>query len=90
MLLWHEGVAMGVEAITRLRDVQAQVRSAQLKRRDAGVGRLVLVVSATHVNRRVLAVADPLIREAFPIHTRTALAALARGQDPGGDALILL
>jgi hypothetical protein len=81
---------VGVEAITRLRDVQAQLRSVQLKRTDSGLKRLILLVAATHANRRALREADALIRSSFPIGARTALLALGHGTDPGGDALILL
>jgi transcriptional regulator with XRE-family HTH domain len=90
MLVWSEGMTIGVEAISRLRDVQAQIRQAQLKRSDAGVRRLVLLIAATHANRRALASADALIRSDFTLGTRAALNALAAGRDPGGDALILL
>jgi hypothetical protein len=90
MLLWSGGLTIGVEAISRLRDVQAQVRQAQLKRREAQVRRLVLLVAATHANRRALAAADALIRSDFTLGTRAAFAALAVGRDPGADALILL
>jgi hypothetical protein len=90
LLLWNPETTIGVEAITRLRDVQAQIRAAQLKRHDAGVRRLVLLVGASRANRRALSEADALIRSSFPIATRAALAAFARGTDPGGDALVLL
>ena len=81
---------IGVEAISRLRDVQAQVRPAQLKRADAHVRRLVLLVAATHANRRALGAIEPLLSSAFPVSTRSALRALGDGRDPGGDALILM
>jgi transcriptional regulator with XRE-family HTH domain len=90
LLLRTEGVSVGVEAITRLRDVQAQLRSAQVKRQDAAVKRLVILVAATHANRRALAGAEPLLHAALPVGTRAAMAALALGRDPGGDALVLL
>lgn len=83
-------VTIGIEAITRLRDVQAQVRAAQLKRQHADTDRLILLIAATHANRRALAGTDALIRAAFPIGTRAGLGALATGRDPGADALILL
>jgi transcriptional regulator with XRE-family HTH domain len=85
-----DAVAVGVEAITRLRDVQAQARAAQLKRQDSGAQRLVLLVAATHANRRALRHVAPLLEASFPVRARRALAALAEGRDPGGDALILL
>lgn len=89
MLLRNGELTIGVEAISRLRDVQAQLRAAQLKRRDANVSRLVLLVAATHSNRRALVAAEGLIRAEFTIGTRTALSAFASGRDPGGDAVIL-
>jgi hypothetical protein len=79
-----------VEAITRLADVQAQLRAAQLKRRDLQAQRLVLLVSATSTNRTAMRAAGPMLGEALPVHTWAALRALAAGRDPGGDALIVL
>ena len=89
MLLRTGELTIGVEAISRLRDVQAQLRAAQLKRTEANVARLVLLVAATHSNRRALAVAEGLIRAEFTVGTRLALSALVSGRDPGGDALIV-
>lgn len=79
-----------VEAITRFVDHQAQLRAAQLKKRDLGIPRLVMLVSDTRANREAIRAAGPIIREAFPIGTRQALGAMAQGRDPGGDALIVL
>jgi len=90
MVITIGALALGVEAYSRLRDVQAQVRAAQLKREAGGVQGLVLLVAATHANRRALAGAAPLLQAAFPISTRAALRTLAAGTDPGGDALIVL
>jgi len=82
-------MSVGVEAVSRLRNVQAQVRAARLKQRDAEVERLVLLIAATHFNRRALAGAGTL-REDLPLTTRGALAALAAGGDPGEDSIVLL
>lgn len=79
-----------VEAFTRFVDHQAQVRSAHLKRRDLGVDRLVLLISDTNANRAVIRAAGPILRESFPIGTRQAIGAMAAGEDPGGDPLIIL
>lgn len=89
MVLRCGSVVIGIEAITRLRDVQAQVRAARLKQRDAEIQRLVLLIAATHANRRALAGAGPT-RAAFALSTRVTLAALAAGTDPGDDAVVLL
>jgi len=89
-VLRSDGCSCAVEAITRLADVQAQLRPARAKQRDIGADRLILLVAGSLANRRMLYEAGPLIREAFPIGTREALGALAEGRDPGGDCLIVL
>jgi transcriptional regulator with XRE-family HTH domain len=88
--LSRDGVTIVVEAITRLSDVQAQVRAAQLKARDLGSTRLLLLVSASRANRAALREALPLVRAAFRTGTRQLVTAMAEGKDPGGDCLILL
>ena len=78
-----------VEAETRLDDLQAVLRKGAAKARDLGAVRLVLLVADTRHNRRVIR-DHPELRERFPIDTRTCLARLAKGQDLGGDALVIL
>ena len=68
--------------MTRLADLQAQVRAAQLKARDIDATRLVIVATGTHANRRALADARPSLVQSFELDTRTVLAALAAGRDP--------
>ena len=65
LLLTRGGATIAVEAITRLRDAQAQLREATRKQRDGQVSRLVVLLSAT-------------------------LAALANGEDPGQNGIVLL
>ena len=79
-----------VEAITRLADLQAQVRAARRKHRDLGADRLILLVADTRANRRALREAGTPLLAAFPMSPRAALRALADGRDPGADAIILL
>ena len=79
-----------VEAVTRLADAQAQLRAAHTKQRDIGADRLILLVAATHANRRQLREMGPIIGEALPVGTRRAIAALAAGRDPGGDCIVML
>jgi transcriptional regulator with XRE-family HTH domain len=83
-------VTILVEAFTRLVDYQAQVRAAQLKRRDLGADRLLVLVAGTSSNRRAVRDAGRLAQLSVPVGTRRALAALADGRDPGGDALVVL
>lgn len=81
---------VAVEAWTRLGDVQAQVRSAVLKRRDLGVDRLVVLLTDTPHNRRAWKTASPVVRSTLPLGTRAVMAALRAGRDPGGDGLVLM
>ncbi|MBI2782373.1 MAG: helix-turn-helix transcriptional regulator [Chloroflexi bacterium] len=78
-----------IEAETRLDDLQAVERKGAAKARDLGAIRLVLLVADTRHNRRVIR-DHPELRERFPVDTRACLARLAKGQDPGGDALVIL
>ena len=76
--------------ITRLSDVQAQVRAAQLKRRDLRARRLVLLISGSTANRRALRESEPMLRAALLTGTKQLVAVLATGSDPGGDCLLVL
>jgi hypothetical protein len=78
-----------VEAETRLDDVQAIERRLRGKQRDLGAKRAILLVADTRHNRAVIAQV-PDLAERFPIGTRAALHALSRGEDPGGDCLVIL
>lgn len=79
-----------VEAFTRLSDWQAQTAAAARKKRDLGADRLILLLSATHANRRAAAEAAAIGSGSFPIATRATLQALADGRDPRADAIVLL
>ena len=78
-----------IEAETRMDDVQAVERRGSAKGRDLGAIRLVLLVADTRHNQRVLR-EHPELRERLPVGTRSCLAALKRGADPGGDCLVVL
>jgi len=84
------GRTIGFEAETRLDDVQALDRRAQLKKRDAGLDVLVLVVSDTPHNRRVLEGHREALRANFPLDTRVTLRALASTVAPAGNAIVVL
>jgi transcriptional regulator with XRE-family HTH domain len=84
------GCRCAVEIVTRFADVQGQTRGFRAKQRDIGADRLIVVVKGSRANRRMLHEVGPALRDAFPIGTREAMAALAAGQDPGGDCLVIL
>jgi transcriptional regulator with XRE-family HTH domain len=90
VVLSRGDIRLVVEVMTRLADLQAQVRAAQLKARDLGATRLIVVVAATHANRRALAEARPAVLDAFDLVTRRVMAELAAGRDPGRDAIVML
>ena len=79
-----------VEVITRLHDLQAQIRAAQLKQRDIRATRLIIVVAGTHANRRALEDLRGTLVATFDLDTRRTLAQLANGRDPGRDAIVVL
>jgi transcriptional regulator with XRE-family HTH domain len=89
-LLTNGPTTIAVEAITRLRDAQAQLREASRKQRDGGATRLVLLIAASHANRAALATAADLLATTFPLASRTTLAALGAGDDPGANGIVLL
>ena len=78
-----------IEAETRLHDIQATERRLRAKQRDLGTPRAILLVADTRHNRRVIA-AIPEIQRQFPVGTRSCLAALKAGRDPGADCLVIL
>ncbi|HUQ43974.1 MAG TPA: helix-turn-helix domain-containing protein [Candidatus Limnocylindria bacterium] len=87
-VLGGAGVRIGVEAETRATDLQEVQRRTALKKRDGGVDRLVLVLPDTDWCRRLVRLND--MTATYPVPGNVALAALAAGRDPGGDALILI
>ena len=89
-ILLQGSCVIAVEVVTRLRDLQALLRAAQLKQRDVGAERLIIVIAGTAANRRVLDQARATLLGTFDLDTRRTLAKLAAGQDPGRDAVVVL
>jgi transcriptional regulator with XRE-family HTH domain len=81
---------VGVEFYTRLSDVQAQLRQAHLKQRDAGLERLVIVVRGSSTNRRLLREGMAAVTQSCPGTTRQTMASLSAGRLPGANGVILL
>jgi transcriptional regulator with XRE-family HTH domain len=84
------GRRVGFEAELQLEDIQALERRLALKKRDAGLGLLVLVVAETRHNREVLAVHRDALRRSFPLDSRQVLGALHRGEPPVRDGLVVI
>lgn len=83
-------VVVAFEGEVKLHDIQALIRREQIKKRDGGIDRLILVVSDTKGNRAILREAEQLLRAVFPVTSRVAIAALREGRDPGGDSMIVV
>lgn len=83
-------VTIGIEAESRLRDIQALDRRVMLKLRDSGLDRVVILVAATRTNRTILREVGGSVRSNYPIPSRQALDALVKGRDPGGNAIVVL
>jgi transcriptional regulator with XRE-family HTH domain len=88
--LFARGLRIGVDAESRLRDVQAVDRRVMLKLRDSGFDRAILLVADTKTNRRALHEVGQALAANYPIATRAALAALAEARDPGANCLVIL
>jgi len=86
----NSAARIGIEAETRLRDLQAVERRIALKERDGGMDRVILLVANTRHNRDVARTSAGHLRVRFPIPGPRALELLGAGVDPGGNALILL
>jgi transcriptional regulator with XRE-family HTH domain len=82
--------SIGLEAITRLTDAQAQVRAVTLKQEAAGLERMVLVLAETRYNRGAVADAAPTLLGAFPASSREVLRALREGRTPSANGIVLV
>ena len=81
---------VGVEAESRLTDIQAVERRIALKCRDSAIPVAILVVADTRMNR--LAIRDhwQVVQASFPIAGRDAMGNLRAGRRPEANALILI
>ncbi|MFL5679818.1 MAG: hypothetical protein ACJ77B_04390 [Chloroflexota bacterium] len=79
----------GVEVETRVRDMQALDRRLQLKCRDAGIEVVILVLSDTHWNRRVIREHARALGN-YPLRTRDIVAALRTGSVPDASGIAVL
>ena len=82
--------SIGIDAETRIYDIQALQRRTETKWRDSGVDRVVLLVASTRHNRNVLNEHRETLRSTFPSDTPEVMAALRRGRLPGNNGVVLL
>lgn len=84
------GFVIGVEAETRIRDLQAVTRRVNLKRKDGELDHVILLVADTKSNRLALRLVGADLLGPFPVSQRDCLRALREGRDPGGSSIIVL
>lgn len=79
---------VGIDAETRLYDLQALQRRCEAKWRDRSVDRVVLLVADTHHNRSVLREHRDALRSTFPLDTKAVLAVLRAGELPSANGIV--
>ena len=90
LVIRGDGWRTGVEAETGPRDGQALTRRILTKQRDSDMPSTILLLRATVQTRRFLEEGGELLRSSFPVDGSMALGRLRTGQDPGGNAVIVL
>ena len=88
LILRTGAVQVAHEFISRLHDVQAQIRPILQKQRDANIGALVLVVKDNVENRRFAWEAGAVLADLFPLGSRAVLQAIRGRRDPGRNGLV--
>lgn len=85
------GCIDGIEAETRLRDLQATERRIALKHRDdVAIRHVFMLVADTRANRAALTLGREALRANLPLDTRETLASLSNGRCPGANGLIII
>lgn len=90
LILRHGDLLIGVEAETRIRDLQALVRRMRGPERDGGADRLVLLLSDSRLNRRLAAELRQALGDQFGCPARRLLAALRNAHPLPGSGVLLL
>jgi hypothetical protein len=82
--------SIGVDAETRLHDLQAVQRRIETKWRDSGVDRIVLVVARTRHNTAILRLHREALASTLPADTRETMLALRAGRAPRRNGLVVI
>ena len=90
LLLRSVGQLVGVEAETRVRDIQALVRRIRERELDGGVDQIVLVLAESAFNRRLLPELLEALGPRFATPPRNLLRSLRAGQPLPGSGVVLI
>jgi DNA-binding XRE family transcriptional regulator len=81
---------VGVEAVSRMLDSQAQTRQILLKQEAAGLDRMVLLLADTRHNRSALVDGAQTLGPAFPLRHRDVMRELRAGRLPSANGIVLV
>ncbi len=81
---------IGVEAETRMRDMQRLVRHVHQRERDGGVDSIILLLAATRTNRELVDELRVALGPSYATPPRALLHALRKGEPLPGCGVILL
>jgi transcriptional regulator with XRE-family HTH domain len=90
VLLRLATLLVGVEMVTRVRDVQALVRLIRLRERDGGVDHVLLVLSDSAHNRAMLGQLTDALGPRFLTPPKEILDALRAGRPVPGSGVLLM
>jgi len=90
LVLRLDDVLIGVEAETRVRDMQALVRRMRGRERDGGVDVVLLVLSDSRLNRRLVGELRTALGEGWESSQRRVFGALRTGQVAPGSGVQLV
>jgi transcriptional regulator with XRE-family HTH domain len=90
LLLRVAAQRVGIEAETRIRDMQSLVRRIRQRERDGGVDAIVLVLSDSAMNRRLVGELREVLGPAYATSPRLLLGALRAGAPLPGSGVVLV
>lgn len=90
LVLRLEGCVVGVEAETRVRDIQALARRLHVRQRDGGTSVVLLVLAESVHNRQVLSELLVALGPEFAGAPRATLRSLRDGRPVAGSGVLLL
>jgi hypothetical protein len=90
LLLRIPGQLVGVEAETRLRDIQAFVRRIRQRELEGGADAILIVLAESAVNRRLLPQLLEALGPKYATPPRTILRALREGRPLPGSGVVLI
>jgi transcriptional regulator with XRE-family HTH domain len=81
---------VGVDLETRIRDIQALVRRTRMRERDGGVDAIVIVLSDSATNRRLVGELRDALGPDYATNPRVLLRALREGSALVGSGVVLI